>query len=114
MLPPVSSKQLLCIRAISTMVFDKIASETVETNILSLSQVVAITPDNTIFIGIVVYSAYIYYSNTTPVYKGTGRLNKGEKLKQLSKYVLSDTTYDFIKVIILTLFLLIKDPKSVV
>ena len=114
MLPPISSKQLVSIRAISTIVFDKIASETVDTNILSLSQFVAITPDDTVFICVVAYSAYMYYINTATIYKGTNRLNKSEKIKQLSKYVLSDTTYNFIKVFILALFLLIKDPKSVV
>ena len=132
MLPPVPSKHLLCIRAVSTMVFDKVATETVDSNLLTISQIqlVAIpNPDDTLFMIMFVYSAYVYYKNTidesrvvntttsavVPLPKTTiRRISKRTKLDKFNKFVLSDTGYHLIKIGLLILCLLIKDPMAAV
>jgi hypothetical protein len=113
MLPPVTSKQLLCLRAVSSMVFDKIASEVVDTNIVALSQVSSISTEESIYVAVFIYWIYVYSQTKVGVSKQQSD-EKSEKLKRLSKYVLSDNVYEFVKVFILALFLLIKDPKVAV
>lgn len=134
MLPPLPSKQLLCIRAISTMVFDKIATETVDSNLLTISQIQFVAmpnPDDTLFIIWLVYSTYIYYKITideTKVTEPTPFLinsslsskrhrrivSKRTKLNQFNKFVLTDSGYHIIKMCLLIMCILIKDPKAVV
>lgn len=130
MLPPVSSKQLLYFRAISTMVVDKIAAETMDSNIITVSQlhwVVVPNAEDSLFMVICIYSAYLYYKTTLadfaikPIQTEDSKrnprrtfLDKRAKLDKLNKYVLSEPGYHFIKICLFVLFLLIKDPKAVV
>jgi len=127
MLPPVPSKQVLYLRTISTMIFDKIAAETMDTSILTFSQLQFMTTPNaedTLFMVICVYSAYMYYKTSldeTPITLDNNSrkprrpiLAKRNKREKLNKYVLTETGYHMIKICLFVLFLLIKDPKSVV
>ncbi len=130
MLPPVPSKQLLYFRAISTMVVDKIAAETMDSNIITVSQLhwfAVPNAEDSLFMVICIYSAYVYYKTTlddsaikhiqTEDSKRNPRrtfLDKRTKLDKLNKYVLSEPGYHFIKICLFVLFLLIKDPKAVV
>ena len=100
-------------RAVSSMVFDKIASEVVDTNIVALSQVSSISTEESIYVAVFIYWIYVYSQTKVGVSKQQSE-EKSEKLKRLSKYVLSDNVYEFVKVFILALFLLIKDPKVAV
>ena len=130
MLPPIPSKQILYFRSISTMVFDKIAAETMDTSILTVSQMQLFTMPNaedTLFMVICVYSVYVYYKTTLDESKERDRiydnnkrkprrpiLAKRDKREQLNKYVLTEPGYHIIKICLFVLFLLIKDPKAVV
>jgi hypothetical protein len=130
MLPHIPSKQVLYLRAISSMVFDKIAAETIDSNIITVSQLQLFAMPNaedTLFMVICVYSVYVYYKTTLDevrerhrTYDNTKRktrrpiLAKRTKREQLTKYVLSEPGYHIIKICLFVLFLLIKDPKSVV
>lgn len=127
MLPPVPSKKILYFRAISTMVFDKIAEETMDSNILTVSQMQLFAMPNaedTLFMVICIYSAYVYYKTTldesrerpTETKRKPRRLiiTKRTKREQLNKYVLTEPGYQLVKICLFVLFLLIKDPKPVV
>jgi hypothetical protein len=124
MLPPIPSKQILYLRAISSMVFDKIAAETIDSNIITVSQLQLFAMPNaedTLFMVICVYSAYVYYKTTLDdarernrTYYNTKRKTRRTKREQLTKYVMTEPGYHIIKICLFVLFLLIKDPKSVV
>ena len=109
------------------MVFDKIAAETIDSNIITVSQLQLFAMPNaedTLFMVICVYSAYVYYKTTLDdarernrTYDNTKRKTrraKRVKREQLTKYVMSEPGYHIIKICLFVLFLLIKDPKSVV
>ena len=126
MLPPLPSKQLLHIRAISTMVFDKLASETFDSSLITATQIQMMSmpsAEDTLVMIICMYSAYMYYKTTideTPKNVPTKkysrrRINaKRTKSEKLNKYVLTESGYNFIKICLFVLFFLIKDPKVVV
>jgi hypothetical protein len=113
MIPPIPSKQLLSIRSITTIVFDKIAEETAEINMMSISEIIPFsTPANTTYMIILAYylfSVYRKYSVISPV-----REEKREKNEQLDKYLLTDMGYRSVKIWLTLLFWLIRDPRPVV
>jgi hypothetical protein len=126
MLPQLPSKQLLHIRAISTMVFDKIVSETVDSNLVMATQIQMVsmpTAEHTLIMIICMYSAYMYYKTAldesrvnkyTKKYSRRRSNAKQAKREKLNKYVLTESGYNLIKMCLFILFLLIKDPKAVV
>jgi ABC-type glucose/galactose transport system permease subunit len=127
MIPQIPSKQLLSIRAITTIVFEKIVDETAEINMVSISEIVPFSsPVNTLYTILLVYYIHSYYrrfSEDTPTQRiaqgnstraSGNRITKREKMTELNKYILSDTGYNFIKACLLVLFFIIRDPKPAV
>lgn len=127
MIPPIPSKQLLSIRAITTIVFEKIVDETAEINMVSISEIVPFSsPVNTLYTILLVYYIHSYYRRSiedTPPQRiaprniprtSGNRITKREKMTELNKYILSDTGYNFIKACLLVLFFIIRDPKPAV
>ena len=128
MIPTIPSKQLLCVRAITTIVFDKIVDETTETNMLSVPEIITLTsPVNTLYLCIIAYYIHSYYISQLEDSKSQWKYTQGNitrttnyripkryKMDRLNKYVLTETGYHFIKTCLVILFLLIREPKAVV
>lgn len=73
MIPPIPTKQLLSIRSITTIVFDKIAEETAEINALTLPEIVPFsTPANTLYMIILAYYIFsVYHTHLAMIPFGT-------------------------------------------
>jgi hypothetical protein len=118
MIPPITTKQWLCIRSVTTVVFNEIAKETAESNLLTITQIVpSATPENMVYAIIIMYYVHSFYLiHYEKIYgeKYRQRERKRSKLEQLEKYVLTEPVYDFIKATMVVLFLLIREPKPAV
>jgi hypothetical protein len=104
MLPPISIKNILCVRAVSSIVMDRIVYEAVDpstiTNIVSYTN-----PTDILYIISAVSFIQIYLQQQSP---------KHIKQTRLNQQVLSDDVYRCINISLFVLFLLIKNPLNAI
>ena len=107
MLPPtLSVKNILSVRAICSVVMDKVVYETLEPTTLS-NVFVCPTPtlNDTVYIVLVVYFANLYLSEYTSI---------RAKYTQLHQYVLTPGVYRNVNAVLLVLLLLVKSPQNAI
>lgn len=104
MLPPISIKQIIGTRAIYSVVIDRIAIETLDSNVIT-SMVQCMGPAEIIYGGFAVYYAVLHLESQS---------TKQAKIERLNQYVLTDSTYRIINSILFVLFLLIKNPYNAI
>ena len=104
MIPPISIKNVLCVRAVSSIVMDRIVYEAIEpstiTNILSYTN-----PTDILYVVSSVYFIQMYVQHQSP---------KHIKNTRLHQQVLSDNVYRLVNMSLFVLFLLIKNPLNAI
>lgn len=102
--PTISVKNILCIRAVCSVVMDKVVYEVADTT--AMNTLFSYTnPTDILYILFAVYFIQMYITEQTP------QRAKETELRQL---VLSENVYRAINSILFVLFLLIKNPLNAI
>jgi hypothetical protein len=104
MLPPISIKNILCVRAVSSIVMDRIVYETIEPTTIT-TIVNNTSPTDILYVISTAYFIRMYIQNQSP---------KHIKQTRLNQQVLSDDVYRCINISLFILFLLIKYPLNAI
>ena len=104
MLPPISIKNILCVRAVSSIVMDRIVYEAIDPS--TITNIVTYTnPSDILYVVSSVYFIQMYLQHQYP---------KRIKNTRLHQQVLSDHVYRCINISLVVLFLLIKNPLNAI
>ena len=102
--PPISIKNILGVRAVCSVVMDKVvyevADSTTVTTLFSYTN-----PTDLLYFAFALYFLQLYLSDHTP---------KRAKETELRQLVLSESVYRNVNVILFVLFLLIKNPLNAI
>lgn len=97
-------KNVLCARAIGSMVMDKVVYETLDSSTMS-SIFTSPSPSDVIYIGLTCYFIKLYISEYTPI---------RAKETKLHQYVLTPRVYRSLNISLFILFWIIKNPLNAI